>query len=223
MDRFTLRNHEVFSSNAGKEGVCLVDVLDRCCTAMGSRLLRQWLSMPSLDLKDLEARQDVVQSFVGNEDALEDLRSLLSQVGDMERSLSRAATGRILPRELLQLGRGLSQMEPVSQLCASQECPSGALGALVGRLDACKELIQKIFSTLAESPAAQVGKGPVIAAGVDEELDYLRGIASGGKDELLKMQQREVEKTGINSLKIGYNSVFGYYIEVRNTFRDKVP
>ena len=223
MDGFTLRNLEVFSSNAGKEGVCLVDVLDRCCTAMGSRLLRQWLSMPSLDLKDLEARQDVVQSFVGNEDALEDLRSLLSQVGDMERSLSRAATGRILPRELLQLGRGLSQMEPVSQLCASQECPSGALGALVGRLDACKELIQNIFSTLAESPAAQVGKGPVIAAGVDEELDYLRGIASGGKDELLKMQQREVEKTGINSLKIGYNSVFGYYIEVRNTFRDKVP
>ncbi len=220
MDKFTFRNLEVFQSNAGREGVALVDVIDRCCTPMGARLLRQWLAMPVMDIKELESRYDVVQLLHDNDELLAGLQRNLSEVGDLERILARAATGKILPREVRQLGRSLGRMTPIRELCADTGC--AALDRLIKGLKNTDKLLARIGATLAED-ASQLGKGDVIAAGVDKELDELRAISRGGKEYLLEMQRRESERTGINSLKISYNNVFGYYIEVRNTFRDKVP
>ena len=221
MDRFTVRNLEIFSSASGKDGVSLVDVIDRCASPMGARLLRNWLAMPVLDRAVLNSRYDIVQFFHDNDGPLDELRRLISDVGDLERILSRAATGRILPREMMQLRRSLRQMDPIKTLCSDTGVE--ALDKLLRGMKNCGRLLSKIERTMAEDPAAAIGKGPVIAAGVDKTLDELREISSGGKDYLLQMQERESERTGINSLKIGYNNVFGYYLEVRNTFRDKVP
>ena len=221
MDRFTFRNLEVFQSNAGKEGVSLVDTIDRCCSCMGSRLLRQWLSMPVMDLKELGSRYDIVQYFIGNEQALADMQEDISETGDLERAVSRLATGKILPREMLQLARSLKMMTPIKERCTESGCD--ALVKLAGGLRNTDGALQKIVCTLSENSAAQLGKGDVIASGVDGKLDELREISRGGKDYLLKMQERETERTGIASLKIGYNNVFGYYIEVRNSAKDKVP
>lgn len=221
MDRFTFRNLEVFQSNAGKEGVSLVDTIDRCCSCMGSRLLRQWLSMPVMDLKELGSRYDIVQYFIDNEQALADMQEDISETGDLERAVSRLATGKILPREMLQLARSLKMMTPIKERCTSSGCD--ALVKLAGGLRNTDDALQKIVCTLSENSAAQLGKGDVIASGVDGKLDELREISRGGKDYLLKMQERETERTGIASLKIGYNNVFGYYIEVRNSAKDKVP
>lgn len=221
MDRFTFRNLEVFQSNAGKEGVSLVDTIDRCCSCMGSRLLRQWLSMPVMDLKELGSRYDIVQYFIDNEQALADMQEDISETGDLERAVSRLATGKILPREMLQLARSLKMMTPIKERCSASGCD--ALVKLAGGLRNTDGALQKIVCTLSENSAAQLGKGDVIASGVDGKLDELRKISRGGKDYLLKMQERETERTGIASLKIGYNNVFGYYIEVRNSAKDKVP
>lgn len=221
MDRFTFRNLEVFQSNAGKEGVSLVDTIDRCCSCMGSRLLRQWLSMPVMDLKELGSRYDIVQYFIDNEQALADMQEDISETGDLERAVSRLATGKILPREMLQLARSLKMMTPIKERCTASGCD--ALVKLAGDLRNTDGALQKIVCTLSENSAAQLGKGDVIASGVDGKLDELREISRGGKDYLLKMQERETERTGIASLKIGYNNVFGYYIEVRNSAKDKVP
>ena len=220
MDKFTFRNLEIFQSNAGREGVALVDVIDRCCTPMGARLLRQWLAMPVMDIKELESRYDVVQLLHDNDELLAELQRNLSEIGDLERIISRAATGKILPREVRQLGRSLGRMTPIRELCTDTGC--AALDKLIKGLKNTDKLLARITETLAED-ASQLGKGDVIAAGVDKQLDELRAISRGGKDYLLQMQQRESERTGISSLKISYNNVFGYYIEVRNTFRDKVP
>lgn len=221
MDQFTFRNLEVFSSSAGKDGVSLVECIDRCLTPMGARLLRSWLAMPIFSLQQLSDRHDVVQFFCDNDLALSECQSLLSEVGDLERIISRAATGKILPREVKSLSRSLRQMAPIAQLaCTSQV---DALVRLGSGMKACEELIERIERTLAESPAAMVGKGDVIAKGVDAELDSLREVSTGGKSYLLEIQRREIERTGIGSLKIGYNNVFGYYIEVRNSSKDKVP
>ena len=223
MDRFTFRNLEVFQSlGGGKDGVSLVDVIDRSSSPMGARLLRQWLAMPIMERGALDERYDVVEHFTRNEDDLKGIRGMIENVGDLERIISRAATGRILPREMLQLGRSLEQMEPIRELCSAPGTPA-ALGKLVRGMKDCARLLEKIKHTLAENPAVQIGKGEVIARGVDKQLDELRDISSGGKEYLLQLQQREAERTGISSLKIGYNNVFGYYIEVRNTFKDKVP
>jgi len=221
MDQFTIRNLEIFNSASGKDGVSLVDTIDRCSSPMGARLLRAWLAMPILDIKELEARYDCVQFFFDNDGALSDIQNHISQIGDLERIISRAATGKILPRETMQLARSIAQMNPVKELCVNSG--SESLEKLAKGLKSCDKLYAKITSTLHESPAAQLGKGDVIAAGVDKELDELREISRGGKDYLLMIQQREIERTGISSLKINYNNVFGYYIEVRNTFKDKVP
>ena len=221
MDRFTFRNLEVFQSASGQDGVSLVDVVDRCCSPMGARLLRQWLAMPIMDIKELEERYDTVQFFVDNEGALREMQNLISEVGDLERILARAANGRIIPREVMQLCRSLGKMEPIKNLCAVSGVH--ALEKQAGGMRNCEKIRTAIASTMAENPAAQLGKGDVIAPGVDRELDELREISRGGKDYLLNMQQREIERTGITSLKISYNNVFGYYIEVRNTFREQVP
>ena len=221
MDKFTFRNLEIFASNAGKEGVSLVDTIDRCCSPMGARLLRQWLAMPVMDIAELESRYDSVQFFYDNEGALDEIRDLISDVGDLERIVSRAATGKIIPREVMQLGRSLGRMGPIKELCEKTEVP--ALVRTVSKMKGCEKLLEKISATMAEQPAAQIGKGDVIAAGVDKELDELRSISRGGKEYLQEMQRRESENSGISSLKIGYNNVFGYYFEVRNTFREMVP
>lgn len=226
MDKFTIRNLEIFSASAGGEGVSLVSVIDKCCSPMGSRLLRGWLAMPSLDLKELNARYDIVGHFTDNGELLNEVQCHISNIGDLDRIISRAATGKIMPREVLQLGRGLAQFDPIRKLCSGQGTASGIcapLAELTASIGDCSELLKAITETLTQDAAAAIGKGDVIAAGVSEELDKVREISRGGKDYLLKMQQREIERTGITSLKISYNNVFGYYIEVRNAHKDKVP
>ena len=223
MDRFTVRNLEVFSASAGGEGVSLVDVIDKCSSPMGSRLLRTWLAMPSLDIDEIRSRHDIVEDFCRDRERLDNLQMHLGDIGDLDRILSRAATGKIQPREILQLGRGLSQIGPIRDITlGSGQCCS-ALSTLVGSIDDCSALLEDIRRTISPEAASAIGKGDEIASGVDAELDRLRAISHGGKQYLLEMQQRETERTGIPSLKISYNNVFGYYIEVRNTHREKVP
>ena len=221
MDQFTIRNLEIFQSASGRDGVSLVDTIDRCCSPMGSRLLRQWLSMPIIDIRELDRRYDIVQHFLEQPEKLSEIQLHISGTGDLERTISRVATGKIFPREMLQLGRSLSRMEPIRQLCGGSGVE--ALDRLAGAMRNTDGIFRRITGTLAENPAAQIGKGDVIAPGVSKELDELREISRGGKEYLLQMQQREIERTGINTLKISYNNVFGYYIEVRNSSRDKVP
>ena len=221
MDQFTVRNLEIFQSASGRDGVSLVDTIDRCCSPMGSRLLRQWLSMPIMDIKELDRRYDVVQHFLEQPERLSELQLHISGTGDLERTISRVATGKIFPREMLQLGRSLSRMDPIRQICSDSGVE--ALDRLGTGMHNTDGIFRRITGTLAENPAAQIGKGDVIASGISRELDELREISRGGKEYLLQMQQREIERTGISTLKISYNNVFGYYIEVRNSSRDKVP
>ena len=221
MDKFTLRNLEVFQSASGADGVSLVETIDRCSSPMGARMLRSWLAMPILDRKELEARYDIVQFFLDHPETLQEVQVEIGKLGDLERILGRVATGKAFPREIMQLSRGLAQMKPIQEQCRDKGC--GPMDKLLGRLSSCEKLLAQIRRVLDPEPAHQIGKGPVIAQGVDAELDELRSMSGSGKDYLLQMQQREAERTGITSLKIAYNNVFGYYIEVRNTFKDKVP
>ena len=221
MDRFTFRNLEIFASASGRDGVSLVDVIDRCSSPMGARLLREWLAMPIMDIAELNCRYDVVSHFKDNEETLRCLTGLIGNVGDLERIISRAATGKILPREVRQLGRSLSQMSPIETLCKQSD--SDAVRKTVKGMRNCDKILARINTILDDQSAPVIGKGDVVCHGVDKELDELRAISRGGKDFLLEMQRREIERTGISSLKISYNNVFGYYIEVRNTFKDKVP
>ena len=221
MDRFTFRNLEIFASTAGKEGTSLVEVMDRCSSPMGARMLRNWLAMPVMDLQELEDRYAVVQCYVDAQDDLGRLQAMIGDIGDLERIISRAAAGKIAPREVMQLRRGLSQTRPITDLCARQNV--AALDDMISRMGDCAELLDYLGRTMHPETAAALGKGDVIASGVNEELDELRKIARHGKDYLLEVQQREIERTGISSLKIGFNNVFGYYLEVRNTHKDSVP
>ncbi len=221
MDKFTFRNLEVFSSASGNEGTSLVDVIDKCSSPMGARLLRGWLAMPVMDLGELNARYDVIQHFVELPDDLLKVQEHIGNIGDLERIISRAAAGKILPREVMQLGRSLEQLGPITELCSGTG--TAELDRMTAGLHNCSGLLESIRHTMAENPAAALGKGDIIGTGVDADLDEYRNISRGGKDYLLQMQQREVERTGISSLKISYNNVFGYYIEVRNSFKDKVP
>ena len=221
MDRFTFRNLEIFASTAGREGTSLVDVMDRCSSPMGARMLRNWLAMPVMDLRELEDRYSVVQHFVDNRDDLVRLQAMIGDMGDLERIISRAAAGKIMPREVMQLRRGLSNAVPVMQLCRGRGVE--ALEAMIGRMGDCTELLEYLGRTMHPETASQLGKGDVIAGGVNQELDELRRIARHGKDYLLEVQQREIGRTGISSLKIGFNNVFGYYLEVRNAHKDSVP
>ena len=221
MDRFTFRNLEIFASTAGKEGTSLVEVMDRCSSPMGARMLRTWLSMPVMDIEELESRYSVVQHFTDNREDLGQLQEMIGDIGDLERIISRAAAGKIMPREVMQLRRGLGQTEPIIRLCKGHGVE--ALDGMLDRMTDCAELLDYLGRTMHPETAAALGKGDVIAPGVNEELDELRRIARHGKDYLLEVQQREIERTGISSLKIGFNNVFGYYLEVRNTYKDSVP
>lgn len=221
MDRFTFRNLEIFASAAGKDGVALVDVMDRCSSPMGARMLRTWLAMPVMDLKELEDRYAVVQHFIDNQDDLRRLQTMIGDIGDLERIISRAAAGKIMPREVMQLRRGLGQTAPIMNLCKGRG--ADPLDEMMDTMSDCAELLDYLENTMHPETAAAVGKGDVIASGVNAELDGLRNIARHGKDYLVGIQQRETERTGIASLKIGFNNVFGYYLEVRNTYKDQVP
>ncbi len=221
MDKFTLRNLEVFQSASGEGGVSLVQTIDKCSSPMGARMLRAWLAMPIMDLKELECRYDIVGFLKDNSQLLQEVQADLGLMGDVERILGRIANGKAWPREVVQLSRALEIAPQIKEKLDGKGC--APLDKLLGGLRKCGALLKEIRRTLAEDPAQQIGKGPVIAQGVDAELDELRAISSGGKDYLLQMQQREAELTGIPSLKIAYNNVFGYYIEVRNAYKDQVP
>ena len=221
MDKFTFRNLEIFTSAAGGEGVSLVSVIDRCSSPMGARLLRTWLAMPVMDIDELNSRYDVVEYFTKDQESLLAVQERIGNIGDLERIISRAAAGKISPREVMQLKRGLEQIAPVRDLCKGKGV--APLDRMMSGLDGCGPLIDRLEKTMMPEPAAAIGKGDVIAPGVSGELDSLRNIARNSRDILLQIQQREMERTGITSLKINYNSVFGYYLEVRNAHKDKVP
>lgn len=221
MDKFTFRNLEIFSPASGADGTALIDVIDKCSSPLGARLLRSWLSMPAKDKNEIVSRHDVVEFFADNTEQREQMESFLGNVGDLERITAKAAAGKIAPREMIQLKRGLEQMKPVKGICLAASCSE--LVGLGEKIELFEELRSEIEKTVTAEPAAQFGKGDIIADGIDCELDQLRQIARHGKDFLLQIQQRESERTGIPSLKISYNNVFGYYLEVRNTHKDKVP
>lgn len=232
LDRFTVRNLELFAS-AAPDGVSLLQVIDKTCCPLGARLLRNWLSLPIKEMDEIRERHSVVEAFYNDSCRLDELRELLGNVGDLERIISRAAAGKIMPRELNQLKRGLKQLEPIKQLMAALVEEEGNEQLDFAVIDAVRRLCNDIvlFSELQNyiekhllaDPAPMFGKGDIIADGVDSELDELRQIARHGKDYLQQLQEREIERTGIPSLKISYNNVFGYYLEVRNTHKEKVP
>jgi len=220
LDRFTLRNLEIFHSLY--EGApTLLDVMDRTVTPMGSRLLKRWLSLPLKDLLLIRERHNMVEYISQEEEFRQFLANQIRQVGDLERIISKVAVRRVSPRELIQLKRALEASAALRKQCEGS--PELSFKQLAAQIDPCVQVKERIENTLNPDPPAVINKGGVIAAGVSAELDELREIMHSGKDYLLNMQRREVERTGISSLKIAYNNVFGYYIEVRNTHRDKVP
>lgn len=220
LDRFTLRNLEIFHSLY--EGApTLLDVMDRTVTPMGSRLLKRWLSLPLKDLLLIRERHNMVEHISQEEEFRQFLATQIRQVGDLERIISKVAVRRVSPRELIQLKRALDASEALKKQC--EVSPDRSFKQLAAQIDPCAQVKARIENTLNPNPPVVINKGGVIAAGVSAELDELREIMHSGKDYLLNMQRREVELTGISSLKIAYNNVFGYYIEVRNTHRDKVP
>lgn len=220
IDKFTFRNLEIFSG-AQEGAASLVQTVDRCSTPMGSRMLRNWLAMPIKNIDELNIRLNIVESIKNNNSQREKLIETLSQVGDLERVVSKAAAGRITPREVTMLKKGLEQITPIKELCSNFRCEE--IKELTNSLDCCSALLERLNKEILPDPAGQIGKGNVIASGVNQELDNLRNIARHGKDILAQIQRRESDSTGISSLKIGYNNVFGYYLEVRNTHKDKVP
>ena len=220
LDRFTTRNLELTQAMA-EGGTSLLQVMDRTLTPMGARMLHRWLIFPLREVKAIEARQDGVEHFFRHPDFRELCEMELPKIGDMERIVSRVAVGRVNPRELQQLRAALESTALLKYACAHAEC--SAIKQLADKLDALTPLRDSIKRTICLDPPILVNKGGVIADGVNEELDDLRHISTSSKDYLLKIQQRESDATGIPSLKIGFNNVFGYYIEVRNTYKEKVP
>lgn len=220
MDRFTMRNLELLHSpNEG--AVTLLDVLDQSRTAMGSRLMRRWLAMPLRDIQRINERHEVLEFFLDNGDLSTEISQYLQGIGDLDRLIGKVATGRINPREIRQLKQALDHLEPLKAITSNCTCP--ALKKWAERIVLCEQAREKISRFIVEEPPIALGKGKVIAPGLNEQLDELRNIAQNGQQFLADLQQREAEKTGITSLKIGFNNVFGYYLEVRNTFKDKVP
>ena len=221
LDRFTIRSLELVNSMC-EGGTSLLDVIDKTVSPMGARMLRRWMLFPLKDVKRITDRQEVVEYFFRKPDFRDSIDVYMRQVGDLERISSKIAVNRATPRDMAQLKNALNAIEPMKELCLNSE--SESLRAIGEKLDACLELRERISHDLVDNPPAALGKKqPVIADGVSDELDELRNIAFRGKDYLLQLQERETAATGIQSLKIGFNNVFGYYIEVRNTYKDLVP
>ena len=220
LDKFTIRNLELF--NALQDGArTLIDVLDRTHSPMGARLMKRWMALPLKDIVPINERLNIVDYLCEHTDLREDLLPLIKKMGDVERITSRVAAGKITPREMQQLKVALASFEEIKATCLRHA--EKGIKHLGKQLDPCTGVREKIEKELQEDPPSMVNKGNVIASGVSRELDELREIVFSGKDFLSKIQERESERTGIPSLKIGFNNVFGYYIEVRNTHKDKVP
>jgi DNA mismatch repair protein MutS len=220
LDKFTVRNLELLGS-MNEDGNSLLSVIDHTISPMGGRLLKRWMVFPLKDEKPINERLDVVEYFFRDPDFKDFIEEKLHLIGDLERLASKAAVGRISPREVVQLKTALLAIEPIKNACLNAENES--LRRIGDQLNLCLTIREKIAREIQNDPPVLVNKGGVIADGVNAELDELRHIAYSGKDYLLQIQQREIEQTGIPSLKIAYNNVFGYYIEVRNTHKDKVP
>ena len=220
LDKFTVRSLELVDA-MNEEGTSLLQVIDKTISPMGSRMLRRWVLFPLKDLKPIQERQDVVDHLFRHPELKELLETQLEQIGDLERIISKVAVGRVSPREVVQLKVALTALEPIKQACTTSEEPS--LQRIGEQLNVCALIRDRIEKEIQPDPPSLVNRGGIIATGVNAELDELRTIAYSGKDYLLKVQQRESEETGIPSLKIGFNNVFGYYIEVRNAHKDKVP
>ncbi len=220
MDRFTLRNLELHVSNAA-DGISLLDIIDQTVSPMGGRLLRRWLSLPLKDLNEIRERQHIVKYLIEHEGDFEQILAHIKSMSDLERLISKVAAGKISPREVVVLKNSLLAISPIKEITSNSG--TAALVDLAKKLDPCSELSQKIGQTLNENAPVNINKGNSIATGVSEELDELRELSSSGKSYLEQMVEREIERTGISSLKIAFNNVFGYYIEVRNTHKDKVP
>lgn len=221
LDSFTLRSLEILSPMNLDEGRSLLDVLDQTRTPMGARLLRKWLTFPLVDVKAIEERQSVVEAFYTARELSCAVGEALATISDVERLISKAAVGRIGPREVNQLQLSLRALAHIKDICQSSD--SEVLHRLAEQVDPCTELCDLIARTLKSDAPVALGRGATIADGMHPELDELRGLASGGRAYLDELQERESERTGISSLKIAFNNVFGYYIEVRNTHKDKVP
>ena len=220
LDKFTVRNLELIAGmNDG--GSSLLDVIDKTISPMGARLMKRWLVFPLKDVRPINERLDVVEYFFRHPDFRELIEEQLHLIGDLERIISKAAAGRVSPREVVALKVALQAVEPIKEACTAAD--DASLNRIGEQLNVCRSLRDRIAREINNDPPLLVNKGGVIKAGVSAELDELRQIAYSGKDYLLKVQQRESELTGIPSLKIGYNNVFGYYIEVRNAHKDKVP
>ena len=220
MDKFTVRNLELFFSS-NNDAITLIDILDHTETAMGSRMMSRWLALPLKNSKEINERFDIVNFYLTNSSFFDLAKNNFNQIGDLERLVSKVSTGRINPREIEKLKNSLKSIIPIKKACESSKLSS--LKKLAGDLDICYELIKKIENELVDNPPVFLHKGDVIKVGVDSNLDELREIKKSGKKYLDKMLQKEIEKTSISSLKISYNNVFGYYLEVRNIHKDKVP
>ena len=220
LDKFTVRSLELVCA-MNEEGKSLLDVIDKTISPMGSRMLRRWILFPLKDVKPIQERLDVVEYFFREPQLKEVFDTQLEQIGDLERIISKVAVGRVSPREVVQLKVALRAVEVIKHVCEESHEPT--LCHIGEQLNACALIRDRIDKEITNDPPSLINKGGVIANGVNAELDELRSIAYSGKDYLLQIQQREIEKTGIPSLKIAFNNVFGYYIEVRNAHKDKVP
>jgi len=220
MDRFTIRNLELYHSNA-QNAVTLLEVIDRTLSPMGGRLLKRWLALPLKDPGAIAQRHDVVELLLAQDELNERIREHIKQISDLERLISKVATGKINPREVIHLKNSLEALIPIKSVTTNSE--QTVLKAIGEKLNPCDALRDRIKHTLLEEAPVQLNKGDVIAPGFSEELDELRNLSSSGKAYLDAMLERETQRTGITSLKIAFNNVFGYYIEVRNTHKDKVP
>lgn len=220
LDKFTIRSLELLGSMQ-EDGSSLLDVIDRTTTAMGARMLKRWTVFPLRDVATIGKRLDVVETFFRKPDFRQVIDEQLHRIGDIERIISKVAVGRVSPREVVQMKLALQALVPVKSACLSSDCEE--IRSMGDRLNLCESLRDRIEREIQSDPPLLVAKGDVIASGYSEELDELRSISRGGRDYLLKIQEEEATKTGIQSLKVGYNNVFGYYLEVRNTYKDAVP
>ena len=220
LDKFTVRNLELVSP-MNEDGFSLLGVIDKTVTPMGARMLHRWMLFPLKDVSRIAERHDVVGYFFRHPDFRQLVYEQLHQIGDLERIMAKASVGRITPRDIIQLRLALQAMVPIKQACAQAD--DKILSRVGEQLNPCAAIRDRIAREVRPDPPLMVAKGGVMADGVSEELDRLRRIAYQGKDYLLQIQQREIQATGIQSLKIGYNNVFGYYLEVRNTYKDQVP
>lgn len=220
LDRFSIRNLELINP-LGEGGRTLAGVIDKTHTPMGARMMRRWITFPLKDVALINHRLDVVSSFVEDKSLRFRIAELLDEIGDLERITSKVAVARINPREVVQLKNALSAIDPIKEFCANSG--NTTLQQFADQLNPCKTIRDRIEKEIYPDPSLMLNRGNIIAPGVSEELDELREIKTNGKQYLLDMQERETKETGISSLKIAYNNVFGYYIEVRNTHKDKVP